>query len=39
MTFSSDSLLKKYSNNTIKIAIFYFDKGEKYEEQQEELNE
>lgn len=39
MIFSRDSLLKKYSNNTIKIAIFYFEKGEKYEEQQEDLNE
>lgn len=39
MIFASDSLLKKHSNSTIKIAIFYFVEGEKYGEQQEELNE
>lgn len=39
MIFPSDLLLRKYSKKTIQIGIFYFEKGEKYEDQQEEVNE
>lgn len=39
MTFYSDLLLRKHSNYTVKIRIFYSEEGEKYGAQEEELNE